>query len=390
MIISKEQIAHFKTLKTPFYFYDMQLLEKTLSFAQTEAKKYGYILHYAMKANVNDKVLAAIHKHGYGADCVSGNEVQKAIDAGFPADEVVFAGVGKSDDEILTALSHDIFCFNCESVQEIEVINELAAQEGKIAKIAIRINPNVSANTHAHISTGLKENKFGVNMSEMDSVLEVIAASANIKLVGIHFHIGSQITDLSSYKNLCVRVNQIQEWFASRHVSLEFLNVGGGLGIDYYNPETNDIADFKEYFSIFNEFLKLQPGQKLHFELGRSMVAQCSSLITRVLYVKEGATTSFLILDAGMTELIRPMLYQAYHKINNLTTTSKEIETYDVVGPICESTDTFAKALELPKSKRKDIIEIKSAGAYGEVMASNYNLKTLHPAVYSDEVGVVV
>ncbi|MFM7022149.1 MAG: diaminopimelate decarboxylase [Flavobacteriales bacterium] len=390
MIISKEQLAHFKKLKTPFYFYDMQLLEKTLAFAQSEAKKYGYILHYAMKANVNDKVLSVIHKHGFGADCVSGNEVQKAVDAGFSADEIVFAGVGKSDDEILTALSHDIFCFNCESVQEVEVINELATQEGKVARIAVRINPDVSANTHHHISTGLKENKFGVNMSEMDSVLEVIGASKNIKLVGIHFHIGSQITDLSSYKNLCVRVNQIQEWFSTRHVSLEFLNVGGGLGIDYYNPETNDIADFKQYFAIFNEFLELRPGQQLHFELGRSMVAQCASLISRVLYVKEGATTSFLILDAGMTELIRPMLYQAYHKINNLSATSKELVTYDVVGPICESTDTFAKALDLPKSKRKDIIEIKSAGAYGEVMASNYNLKTLHPAVYSDEVGVTV
>jgi len=390
MKITREQLDHFKTLKTPFYFYDIQLLEKTLSFAKSEAKKYGYILHYAMKANVNDKVLKAVRKHGYGADCVSGNEVQKAIDAGFPADEVVFAGVGKSDDEILTALSHDIFCFNCESVQEIEVINELAVLRGKTAKIAVRINPDVSANTHHHISTGLKENKFGVNMSEMDSVLEVVAASANIKLVGIHFHIGSQITDLSSYKNLCVRVNQIQQWFATRHVTLEFLNVGGGLGIDYYHPEENDIADFKQYFAIFNEFLELLPGQKLHFELGRSMVAQCASLITRVLYVKEGATTNFLILDAGMTELIRPMLYQAYHKINNLSSTSKEIETYDVVGPICESTDTFAKALELPISKRKDIIEIKSAGAYGEVMASNYNLKTLHPAVYSDEVSVTV
>jgi diaminopimelate decarboxylase len=386
MIISQKQKEHFSTLKTPFYFYDVELLKKTLDTVTSEAKKYGYVLHYAFKANVNDKILNTIHSYGLGADCVSGNEVQKAIDMGFPKNEVVFAGVGKSDDEIITALKNDIFCFNCESVQEMEVINELAAQYNKIANIAVRINPNVDANTHKHISTGLKENKFGVNMEEMDSVVDCIKASKNLKFVGIHFHIGSQITDLTSYKNLCVRVNHIQEWFESRHVALEFINVGGGLGIDYYNPETNDVSKFEEYFAIFNEFLQLRPHQKLHFELGRSIVAQCSSLISRVLYVKKGANTSFMILDAGMTELIRPMLYQAYHKINNLSTTAVDLDTYDVVGPICESTDTFAKALELPLSKRGDLIEIKSAGAYGEVMASNYNLKTLHTAVYSDAI----
>ena len=386
MIISQKQKEHFSTLKTPFYFYDVELLKKTLDTVTSEAKKYGYVLHYAFKANVNDKILNTIHSYGLGADCVSGNEVQKAIDMGFPKNEVVFAGVGKSDDEIITALKNDIFCFNCESVQEMEVINELAAQHDKIANIAVRINPNVDANTHKHISTGLKENKFGVNMEEMDSVVDCIKASKNLKFVGIHFHIGSQITDLTSYKNLCVRVNHIQEWFESRHVALEFINVGGGLGIDYYNPETNDVSKFEEYFAIFNEFLQLRPHQKLHFELGRSIVAQCSSLISRVLYVKKGANTSFMILDAGMTELIRPMLYQAYHKINNLSTTAVDLDTYDVVGPICESTDTFAKALELPLSKRGDLIEIKSAGAYGEVMASNYNLKTLHTAVYSDAI----
>ena len=386
MIISQKQKEHFSTLKTPFYFYDVELLKKTLDTVTSEAKKYGYVLHYAFKANVNDKILNTIHSYGLGADCVSGNEVQKAIDMGFPKNEVVFAGVGKSDDEIITALKNDIFCFNCESVQEMEVINELAAKHNKVANVAVRINPNVDANTHKHISTGLKENKFGVNMEEMDSVIDCIKASQNLKFVGIHFHIGSQISDLSSYKNLCVRVNHIQEWFESRHVNLEFINVGGGLGIDYYNPETNDVSNFKEYFAIFNEFLELRPHQKLHFELGRSIVAQCSSLISRVLYVKKGANTSFMILDAGMTELIRPMLYQAYHKINNLSTNATELDTYDVVGPICESTDTFAKALELPLSKRGDIIEIKSAGAYGEVMASNYNLKTLHSAVYSDEI----
>ena len=268
---------------------------------------------------------------------------------------------------------------------EIEVINELASAKGKTAQIALRINPNVNANTHKYITTGLSENKFGINMWELDSVLETLNNCPNIELIGLHFHIGSQITDLSSFKNLATKINTIQEWFFSRQIMVKVINAGGGLGVDYHNPD-GQIPDFSEYFKIFNDFLELRPGQEVHFELGRSLVTQCGSLISRALYIKNGIKKNFAILDAGMTELIRPALYSAHHEIANLTSTSKTILKYDVVGPICESTDCFAKDLELSETSRGDIFQIKSAGGYGEVMASDYNLKTLYPALYSTEI----
>lgn len=387
---NKSLFEAIKGKETPFYYYDLGLLKSTLATAKEEADKYDFELHYALKANFNERVMATVVDAGYGVDCVSGKEVQLAIDNGFSADKVVFAGVGKSDAEINAALDLSIFCFNCESIQEIEVINELAAAKGKTANIALRINPNVNANTHKYITTGLKENKFGIDMWKMDDVVKMIEACPSIKLSGLHFHIGSQITDLTSFKNLCSRVNGIQEWFFSRQIKVEFLNMGGGLGIDYHHPESNSIPDFENYFKIFNEFLALRPGQKVHFELGRSIVGQCGSLFSKALFIKKGIKTNFVILDAGMTELIRPMLYQAYHLIENLSSQSTDVIKYDVVGPICESTDTFAKALELPETKRGDVFQIHSCGAYGEVMASNYNLKTLHPPIYSDDIKVEV
>lgn len=381
-MINQNILDQISELPTPFYYYDMELLENTVQTAKTEADKYGFHLHYAVKANFNAPVLALLAKQGWGADCVSGREVAVAVENGFKANEVVFAGVGKSDAEINTALDLDIFCFNCESIMEIEVINELAAVKGKTAKIALRINPDVNANTHKYITTGLSENKFGINMWELDDVLETLQKCSNIELIGLHFHIGSQITDLTSFKNLATKINKIQEWFYSRQIKVSVINAGGGLGIDYHAPN-GQIPDFAEYFRIFNEFLELRPGQEVHFELGRSIVGQCGALISKVLYIKNGLKKNFAILDAGMTELIRPMLYQAHHEMKNLTSESKEIVKYDVVGPICESTDCFARDLELPETSRGDLFIIYSSGAYGEVMASDYNLKTLHPAVYS-------
>ncbi|MDA9328552.1 diaminopimelate decarboxylase [Flavobacteriales bacterium] len=378
-------LQKFQSLPTPFYYYDMELLENTIDTAKSEADKYGFHLHYAVKANFNEPVLKMLAQKGFGADCVSGREVQTSVKAGFDANAVVFAGVGKSDVEIAAALDLDIFCFNCESLMEIEVINELAAAKCKTAQIALRINPNVNANTHKYITTGLAENKFGINMWELDSVLETLNKCPNIELIGLHFHIGSQITDLSSFKNLATKINTIQEWFFSRQIMVKVINAGGGLGIDYHNPD-GQIPDFAEYFKIFNDFLELRPGQEVHFELGRSLVTQCGSLISRALYIKNGIKKNFAILDAGMTELIRPALYSAHHEIANLTSTSQTIIKYDVVGPICESTDCFAKDLELSETSRGDIFQIKSAGGYGEVMASDYNLKTLYPALYSTEI----
>src|SRR5690606_140136 len=336
-------------------------------------------------ANANLPILEKIKTYGLGADCVSGNEILKAKECGFSPQKIVFAGVGKSDEEINIALDNDIFCLNCESIPEIEVINELAKQKNKTAAIALRINPNVNAKTHHYITTGLEENKFGINLWELEEVLKTLEVSKNIKLIGLHFHIGSQITDLTVFKGLCLRVNEIQEWFYNHHIIVDHINVGGGLGINYENPEINTIPDYKTFFKLFNDILKLRPNQHLHFELGRAIVAQCGSLISKVLYVKKGIKTNFAIIDAGMTELIRPALYQATHKISNLTTNSKTICRYDVVGPICESSDCFAKALDLPETQRGDLLSIHSAGAYGEVMASSYNLRDIVKSYYSEE-----
>jgi diaminopimelate decarboxylase len=378
-------INKFREIETPFYFYDTKILRDTLNCVNNEAKKYGnYIVHYAVKANANSKVLSIIRENYLGADCVSGGEIRAAIKAGFPASKIVFAGVGKADWEINLGLDYGIFCFNVESIPELEVINELAGAKGKIASIALRINPNVGAHTHANITTGLKENKFGINMEDMDDVLDRVNALPNVKLLGLHFHIGSQILDMGDFVGLCNRVNEIQEHMYKRRIIVEHINVGGGLGIDYQHPNRQPIPDFAAYFSTFHKHLKLRSSQTLHFELGRSIVGQCGSLISKVLYIKQGANKQFAILDGGMTDLIRPALYQAYHKIENITS-EEPVEKYDVVGPICESSDVFGKAFDLNKAKRGDLFALRSAGAYGEIMASGYNCRALPQGYTSDE-----
>ena len=384
MTKAKYPVDKFSEIQTPFYYYDLEVLRQTLNEINLQASKSDFHVHYAMKANVNPSVLAVIKDAGLGADCVSGGEVQAAIDAGISPSKVVFAGVGKADWEINLGLDNNIFCFNVESIPELEIINELAAAKGKTAKVALRINPNVSAHTHHYITTGLNENKFGINMQDLDKVIDLFPSLPNVKLIGIHFHIGSQITDLSSFQDLCVRVNELQEQFLSKGITLEHINVGGGLGINYEHPNHFPIPDFEAYFKIFRQHLQLLEGQTLHFELGRAVVAQCGSLISKVLYVKEGSTKKFIILDAGFTDLIRPALYQAYHRIENLTSELPD-EEYDVVGPICESSDTFVKEYYMNKTKRGDLIALRSAGAYGEIMASQYNLRKLPKAYTSDE-----
>ena len=376
-------IDKFKGLQTPFYYYDTELLRNTLKLVTGEAGKYGYHVHYAVKANANSKILSIVRENGLGADCVSGGEIQACLDAGFPANKIVFAGVGKADWEINLGLDNNIFCFNVESAAELEVINELAEAKNKVASVALRVNPEVDANTHHYITTGLKENKFGINLCQLDEVLDQFARLKNVNLIGLHFNIGSLITELTSFKGLCARVNEIQENMAKRHMIVEHINVGGGLGIDYQNPDRQSIPDFADYFAIFHQLLKLQPNQTLHFEPGRSIVGQCGSLITKVLYVKKGSSKQFAIVDAGFTELIRPALYQAYHKIENLTSESA-VEAYDVVGPICESSDCFGKAVDLNEVHRGDLIALRSAGAYGEIMASQYNCRKLPKAYFSD------
>lgn len=377
-------INSFSGIETPFYFYDLDVLRSNLDILKRESDLTGYRVHYAVKANPNPRILKIIASYGFGADCVSWNEIACALEAGFDPSGIVFAGVGKTDREIENAIRNNIFCFNCESIPEIEVINDLAVKQNKVADIALRINPYIEAHTHKYITTGIEESKFGINTWELDEVTTRLKDLKNVRLIGIHFHVGSQITRMSVFKSLCARVNELQEWFRERNFDLTVINVGGGLGIDYENPEKN--PPFQEYFSLLHEFIELRPGQVLHTEPGRSIVGQCGSLISRVLFIKKGSNTTFAIIDAGMTDLIRPALYQAKHMIENITSSGSAFR-YDVVGPICESSDVFGKLVELPETKRGDFIAIRSAGAYGEAMASRYNMRDLPKAVFSDDLG---
>lgn len=371
-------LTAFSKMETPFYYYDMHLLRETLRTALDEASKYeGFHIHYAVKANFNPNVLAAVKDAGMGADCVSGGEVQAALSAGIPADKIVFAGVGKTDREIAASLDAGIFCFNVESLPEIEAIELLAAQRNVVAQIAVRINPDIAAHTHANITTGLAENKFGVNYEQLDDVISAVNKCAHLKLIGLHFHIGSQILVMDDFVALCERVNELQDKLLEKYdIRLPHINVGGGLGIDYNNPDDSPIPNFADYFATYAKHLRLYKGQQLHFELGRSLVGQCGTLISRVTYVKHGTCKKFVILDAGMNDLVRPAMYGAYHKIENLSSDAP-CELYDVVGPVCESSDVFAKDVMLPHTNRGDIVALRSAGAYGEAMAFGYNCRSI-------------
>lgn len=374
-------------MTTPYYLYDTELLKKTLDEIKKGAATIeNSFVHYAVKACTNPKVLEIIRDAGLGIDCVSGGEIEVVVNAGFDPSRIMFAGVGKADWEIQTALDNNIECFVVESIPELEVINEFAAKKGKIADVCLRINPNVGAHTHANIVTGLSENKFGINMADMMEVIRLCQELPQINFKGLHFHIGSQILEMDDFEALCRRVNELQDKLDAAGIHAEIIDVGGGLGIDYEHPEKHPIPDFENYFSIFRNKLKLRKGQELHFELGRSVVGQCGRLITRVLYVKNSGPKQFVIVDAGFTDLIRPALYGAHHRIVNITNTDDDMETYDVVGPICESSDVFDKDVRLSKTKRGDLLAILSAGAYGEIMASQYNCRRLPKGYTVDEI----
>lgn len=378
-------VSEFKELPTPFYFYDLSLLDRTLAEIKRTARDPRFKVHYAIKANANPGILRRIQAAGLGVDAVSGGEISAALEAGFDGDKIVYAGVGKSDREITLGLEAGIQCFNVESLPELEVIDELAGQLGKVATVALRVNPNIDAHTHAYITTGLAENKFGINLEQLPAIVEKATSLENIRLEGLHFHIGSQITDNEPFVLLCETINGLLSEYAGKGYRFRTINVGGGLGIDYADPDRHPIPDFETYFNTFRNHLKLSEGQEVHFELGRSVVAQCGSLITRVLYVKEGVTKRFAIVDAGMTELIRPALYSAHHKIENLSSPNGERHHYDVVGPICESSDCFGKDELLPAIRRGDFLALRSAGAYGEIMASQYNCRPLPLSYFSEK-----
>lgn len=377
-------LKRFSERRTPFYTYDTQLLQQTLAAIRDAiADAPHFHVHYAVKACATPGILRLIAAAGLGADCVSGGEIERAADCGFAPADIVFAGVGKSDQEINTALRLGISCFNVESLPELEVINKFAAAQGKVANVAFRINPNVDAHTHAKITTGLNENKFGLAMEDMLPAIRRAQELPAVKYVGLHFHIGSQITELEPFENLVQRVNELQNVLDAEGIRTEWINVGGGLGVNYAQPEEDPIPDFAGYFRVFKEKLALRPGQQVHFELGRAVVAQCGSLISRVLYVKHGHEKDFVIVDAGMTDLMRPALYGSTHEARNLSHPEAPIARFDIVGPICESSDVFLSNYNLPSPQRGDLIAFKSAGAYGEIMASCYNCRPL-PASWID------
>lgn len=383
-MFDRELTKRFEAFATPFYYYDIALLRETLTRLKAAVDRYGYCVHYAVKANANPRILQEISSFGFGADCVSGNEVLRALDCGFPAEKVVFAGVGKSDEEITIGIRNGIFCFNVESVQEIEVINKIAGQEGKVASVALRLNPGIDAHTNKCINTGLADSKFGIDFNKLETTVASAQRLSNIRLIGLHFHIGSQILDVEPYKLLCQRSNEMQEKLAYMGLDLPEINLGGGLGVDYVDPDKHLVPDFAALMDTIHANLNVKERQRVHFEFGRAVVAQCGTMVARVLYIKPATQTTFAIVDAGFTDLIRPALYGAHHKIENLTSRYAQTDKYDIVGPICESTDVFDTGITLPKTVRGDLIAFRTAGAYGEIMASRYNLRNLPNVYYSD------
>ena len=371
---------------TPFYYYDLDVLRTTLAEIRRLTADGPYSVHYAVKANGNPRIISEIAQVGLGTDLVSGHEIEAALAAGIPASEMTYSGVGKTDWEIRTGISHDIGCFNVESVPELEVINAIAGEMDATARVAIRVNPDIDAHTHKYITTGTADNKFGIPLESLQQVIGMAMSMPNIHLSGLHFHIGSQITQMQPYEMLCDTINGILDQYEDQGVQFEIINVGGGLGIDYDNPDAHPLPDLERYFGTFKQRLHLREGQRLHFELGRAIVGGCGSLICRVLYVKENRGKRFVIVDAGMNDLLRPALYGAHHQLQNLTSTSSDIETYDVVGPVCESSDVFAHGCQLPVTRRGDLIAIRSAGAYGESMASTYNMRSLPAGIFHSSI----
>lgn len=379
----------FKHLSTPFYYYDEGMLRATLDALNEQLAQHpNFIVHYAAKANANKRILQAMKEAGLGVDCVSGGEIEAALRAGFKGESIVFAGVGKSDWEIKLALENGIFCLNVESIEELEVIEQLCNELNRTADVCLRVNPNVAAHTHAKITTGLAENKFGIPIDQVWPTIERLQVLKHIRFIGLHFHIGSQIVDMNDFREVCTSVNSLLNLLKQHGIEPEHINVGGGLGIDYDNPDTHAIPDFKSYFDTYARHLQLNEKQKVHFELGRALVAQCGWLVSRVLYVKQGLNKRFLILDAGMNDLLRPALYHARHQILNLSNPSAPSEVYDVVGPVCESSDVFGNDVVLPASHRGHLVAICSAGAYGEAMASQYNCRQLPKSYFSNDLNI--
>ena len=385
-MLSRQIASKLRGYETPFYLYDMALLRQTLESVVYESKRYGYHLHYAIKANYDDRLLSVIREYGLGIDCASGNELRKAIESGFDPKTIVYAGVGKRDKELRYAIEQEILAINVESLEELYLLDRLSGEMGKVTEVALRINPDIDPKTNHCIDTGQADSKFGISYEEILENAEELKKLNNLKLIGIHLHIGSQIRELHVFENMCNKVNVIVENMERLGFNFRFVDVGGGLGVNYDVPENEPIPNFASLFSIIHNHLSVGD-REVHFEFGRAIVAECGELITSVLFNKTTATgRRLVIVDASMTELIRPALYGSYHNIENITSDSELTSKYTIVGTACESTDVFQENVSLKKTKRGDLIAIKSAGAYGMSMASRYNLHDLPGAVYSDQI----
>ena len=358
-----------KKLQTPFYIYSENLIKKNIQeyIANSNDKT---MFCYSVKANSNLSILKIIASEGMGFDVVSKGELYRVIKAGADTKKIVYSGVGKTSDEIKYALANDILCFNVESESELIAINNQAALMNCSAQISIRVNPNVSVRTHPYISTGMKENKFGISFDKVLSVYKKASKLSNINIVGIDFHIGSQITSIDPYIDSVKSIKDLISALKKENITISHIDVGGGLGINY---EKNRVIEKSEYTkAIINSLSDIDA--KIIFEPGRSIVGDCGLLVTKIEYIKETNTKNFMIVDASMTELLRPPLYNAYHKITPVIKHEKKCKLYDVVGPVCESADFLGKDRSL-NSLESEFLVVEDVGAYGSVLSSNYNTR---------------
>jgi diaminopimelate decarboxylase len=368
-----------KELGTPCYVYSHATLVRHFHAYDNAFKNIPHVIAFAMKANSNLAILRLMAREGSGVDIVSGGELFRALKAGVPASKIVFAGVGKTPGEIRDALNADILMFNVESPAELHAINQVAVEMGGKARIALRINPDIDPKTHPYISTGLKKSKFGIAAERAVEDFVLAASMSHIEVVGVHAHIGSQLTDVTPFTAALKKVVSLVETLKERGLNIRYLNIGGGLGITYSDEKPPLPQD------LSNAILPLVQGLKvtLVMEPGRVIVGNAGILVTKAMYLKEGETKNFVIVDAAMNDLIRPSLYEAYHEVLpvNEEAGRRTKQTVDIVGPVCESGDFLAKDRSLPVVKPGELLAVMSAGAYGFVMASNYNSRPRVPEV---------
>lgn len=374
-----------ENVQSPFYLYSKKTILENYERIDDALQDVDHLICYALKANSNVTLLALLARKGAGADVVSRGEIYLALKSGFLPEKIVYAGVGKRDDEIRFALEQGILAFNVESIEELRVINNIAHNLQKMAPIAIRINPNIDIPTHPYISTGTEMDKFGIEISEAKEIFHKIDLFSNIELIGLHCHIGSQITEIEPFVKTIQLMKDLVKEMRSHGIILKFVDIGGGLGVQYKNvfqeKSNSNKMDSQSILTIEQLVSKLLPdlqalGCKIIFEPGRALMAQSGILVTQVLFVKKFQGKQFLILDAGMSDLIRPSLYGAYHEIVPVKKTNRNRVKVDVVGPICESGDFFARSRWLPEVCREDLLAVMTVGAYGFSLSSNYNART--------------